>query len=577
MLERFELIYGQGSVVYGSDAIGGTVNAISYRPKDFEPGFHLGGRVYSRVATAERSIMGRLEVEGNVGRDVGFLGGISVKSFGDMISGDGDLPYTGYDQFDANFSIDWFVSDSLEWILAYQHSTQEDVPRTHKTIHAVPYEGTAIGSELQRNLDQTRDLVYSRWIWTEETAISDRIVATLSFQRQTEERNRVRSGDRRDISGFDVNTLGVSVQAEKDTSIGLWTYGADWYHDEVDSYRKNYRDGSLDSVDIQGPLGDDATYDLVGLFAQDEFHLAGVDWIAGLRFSYAAADAERVDNPEVPGSDPSTPGNVISISDSWGDVVGSVRGSVPVARDDLRAFFGVSQAFRAPTLYDLTSFESTSVFEVPTEGLDPETFLTFELGLKTDLEHVRGRIGGYYTLTNNVIVRSPTGEMMEDTPVVAKENSGSGYVAGIEFDGQWLPHPDWTAYAVLAWQDGEVDQYDFTIDEWVQGPISRLVPFQGNAGVRWEPAGQSFWVDGFTRFAAEADRLSLRDESDTERIPPGGTPGWITLNVRSGWHVNEQVTLALALENILDEDYRVHGAGLNEPGRNLVASVDFRF
>ncbi len=34
---------------------------------------------------------------------------------------------------------------------------------------------------------------------------------------------------------------------------------------------------------------------------------------------------------------------------------------------------------------------------------------------------------------------------------------------------------------------------------------------------------------------------------------------------------------SLALENLLDENYRVHGSGQNEPGRNFILSLDYRF
>ena len=32
---------------------------------------------------------------------------------------------------------------------------------------------------------------------------------------------------------------------------------------------------------------------------------------------------------------------------------------------------------------------------------------------------------------------------------------------------------------------------------------------------------------------SEQDKLSARDIADTQRIPPGGTPGYTTLNLRS--------------------------------------------
>jgi hemoglobin/transferrin/lactoferrin receptor protein len=37
------------------------------------------------------------------------------------------------------------------------------------------------------------------------------------------------------------------------------------------------------------------------------------------------------------------------------------------------------------------------------------------------------------------------------------------------------------------------------------------------------------------------------------------------------------MTVIAAVENLTDEDYRIHGSGLNEPGRNFIIGADLRF
>ena len=77
--------------------------------------------------------------------------------------------------------------------------------------------------------------------------------------------------------------------------------------------------------------------------------------------------------------------------------------------------------------------------------------------------------------------------------------------------------------------------------------------------------------------AGKADRLSTRDEGDTQRIPPGGTPGYTVLTVRGEWQARPDLTVSAALENLTDEDYRVHGSGQNEPGLNAVVGLNWKF
>ncbi len=579
MLDRLELVLGPSSVLYGSDAIGGAVNAIPKSVESFEPGFHLGGRVFFRYASAEDSYTERLEFVGNNG-PFGFIGGISMKSFGDLRAGrgSGELENTGYDQFDADFKLQYRPGDGIEWDIAYQHTSQDDVPRTHRTIFAVPFHSSTVGSELRRDLDQQRSLLYSRLTFIEPNQIWDRASITASFQRQEQKRDRLRTGGRQDLSGFDVNTYGLQAQVERDTAAGYFTAGADFYFDDIDSFRRNVVDGTPTSTEIQGPLGDESEYTTFGLYVQDEVNLFGVDWIAGLRYTFVDAESDRVDNPEVPGSDPSTPGNVISVDEDFDNVAASLRGSLPVTDDEAgRVFFGLSQGFRAPTISDLTAFDATSIFEVPTEDLDPEQFLQAEVGFKVDRPDYRGRIAGYWTWINDLIVASPTGEIIDDTPVVQKDNVGDGYVAGIEAEASVRVDPDWSVYGAIGWQSGEVEQFRFPSGEKTDKPLDRLMPLSGVAGVVYEPEGKGFWVDFFTRFADDASRLSLRDETDTQRIPPGGTPGYATLNIRGGYRVNEHVSISAAVENIADKDYRIHGSGQNEPGTNFITSIDVRF
>jgi len=93
--------------------------------------------------------------------------------------------------------------------------------------------------------------------------------------------------------------------------------------------------------------------------------------------------------------------------------------------------------------------------------------------------------------------------------------------------------------------------------------------------LRW--SRHDLWIEGAVLAAAKADKLSTRDAGDTSRIPPGGTPGYVVADLRAGWQAAPGLSLSLAIENVTDEDYRVHGSGVNEPGRNLVLACDWLF
>jgi hemoglobin/transferrin/lactoferrin receptor protein len=568
-VERLEVVRGPQSVLYGSDAVGGTVNALPRRRRSFCPGTHVNGGFAVRGAAGENALFERVEAEGNV-NGVGWAAGWTGKQYGDLRSGGGTLPYTSFDETDLDVRLD-AVRGPWEWTLGFQHVVQVDAPRTHSTVFAVPFAGSAVGTELRRDLDQRRDLLYGRATWNGRGPV-ERASLTLSYHRQREEQERLRTGQRLDVSGFDVDSLGAVLQVESRTRVGRITWGADWYHDEVDSFRDDFVAGVLTLQEVQGPVGDDARYDLAGAFVQDEITLGRVDLVAGARVTYAAAEADRVDDPQVAGSDPATPGNVIAVDGDWTSVVGSLRATWNVNRL-WRVYGGASQAFRAPTLSDLTAFETTSVVELPTPDLDAERFLQFELGAKTEQRRVSGNASVYYTILDDTIVRSPTGALIGGVPEVRKDSIGDGWIFGVELEAAVRIARSWTTFGVFSWMDGEVDQFT-AAQEPIRGPVSRLQPATGLLGLRFEPPQGRFWAQAEALFVADADDLSEKDKTDTQRIPPGGTPGYAILNLRGGVRLGRDVNLAVSLENLFDRDYRIHGSGVNEPGLNLVLVVD---
>ena len=71
--------------------------------------------------------------------------------------------------------------------------------------------------------------------------------------------------------------------------------------------------------------------------------------------------------------------------------------------------------------------------------------------------------------------------------------------------------------------------------------------------------------------------MNTRDRGDTQRIPPGGTPGYAVFNLKYGHQLTEALLLTLALENVTDEEYRIHGSGQNEPGINFIFGASMTF
>jgi len=375
----YDVVLGPASVEWGSDAIGGAVNA---RPAELPPVGDDGWapRLYARGGTADESLVLRAQSAGRSADGWGAAGGVSAKHFGDLRGGRsvGRQEKTGYDEQAADLLAEYRPAANARVTLGHQSVRQEDVWRTHRTIYGLDWKGLKHGDDWRLSYDQDRDLTWVRWRGDALAGgAADNAEVTVSRQSQREDQYRIRADGAPERQGFDVETWGLRLRAEAETVSGTWVYGADYYRDGVDSYARKYRaDGALVRREIQGPVADEAAYDLAGVFAADTLRSADGAWefTPGWRYQYARAEADRVRDPAA--------GRAISLRDDWSALVGSLRVGRQVAADGrLTVYGGVAQGFRAPNLSDLTRFDAarSDEIETPAPDLDPERFLTCDL------------------------------------------------------------------------------------------------------------------------------------------------------------------------------------------------------
>lgn len=574
----YELVMGPGSVLYGSDAIGGVMNALTIDPPDWTGEPLWERRLYYRGALAEESNIGRVQLGGRISEKLGFVAGYSYKDFGDLRGGKnvGTQKHSGYDEQDFDAKLNYYIDRNSTFTLGHQSVRENDAWRTHRTIYGIDWEGLSRGDGKVESYDQDRDLTYMKYQVKNIDGFVNGLNLTLSRHAQGEDLYRVKKDDKIERQGFDVETWGATLQLESETALGQWVYGLDYYHDIVDSYGRKYKaDGSLDKIEIQGTLADDASYDIAGLFVQDAIPcLDGrLDIIPGFRYTYASTDADKVKHPIT--------GERMSLSDDWQSAAGALRLLVPITQDRHHTFYAnVSQGFRAPSLMDLTRYDiaRSSEIEQISPDLDPERFIAYEIGFKSRIEKLVSQISYYYTSIDDMIIRTPTGKIIDGYTEVIKKNSGHGYVQGVEISETYYFMPQWSVWFAGSLTDGKVDSYPTSSSsEQERDYISRLMPPTAEIGLRWQSERAKYWCELVGDFAAEADKLSVEDKLDTQRIPPGGTPGYAVCHIRAGTQLTKALALSLALENVFDEDYRIHGSGVNEPGRNLILTAACNF
>lgn len=558
-ISKIELVRGPSSVLYGSDSLGGTLNVFS-KSSGFENeiGWFHGGNLFYRFDTNSESHVGRLEERFGVGGKWGATVGISLKDFGDIRDSNlGRMKNTGYYEESFDMKFEYALSSSSLLTLAHQYLNQDDVWRWHSTrfnpgwIHDDHI--TQPGTLDTRIYDQERSLTYLKLDGEGSHRLLRQWETVLSFQKSQDSETR----DGR-FTNLDVITYGLTFQGSGELGNGDLVWGFDYYHDEVDSEANEAR---------RRPVADDASYDTLGAFAQYKWNVTDeLEVSAGLRASYFRANWGKVFNRSI-GEDESGNG-------SWSDLSMSVRLNYEL-NDENHFFGGISQGFRAPNLEDLTgsNISNSSDEVVGSSDVDPEDVLSFELGLKNESDNVRLSTSVFYTAIRNPITRVIDNTGAETLNRIT--NGEEGYLYGVELEGGWQISDQWRLSGNLTWQDGKQDSLDELGGVVTGDTIRRLSPFAGSTSLRWSHPNEKIWIEGVVIAAATQNNLAAEDLRDDQRIPTNGTPGYIVGSVRAGWHARENVLLTLGLENLTDEDYRVHGSGVNETGFNAVLGVKF--
>ena len=579
-IDEIEVIKSQGSVLYGSDAVGGTVNlhtrSADFRSEKDGSGFAHGSALY-RYDTNGGSQTGRIESQTGQGGDFGLHAGVTYRDFGDIRDRVlGTMEKTGYEEFDYDLRADVALDARNTFTVAHQRVDQDDVWRTHNTIYFEPWQGTSLANpDLARIYDQERTLSYARLAGEDLGGAIDGYKLTVSYQQSEEGFNRTRTtggvNTSVQLDQTDIDTLGAALSFESNVDDATITYGADWYRDSIDSTTRttvfNPAGAVLSSTQaIQGPLGDDARYDLVGVFAQGRVPVSEVaDVTLGGRYTYAAADIGRL-------SDGGNPATAISAEKDWEEATFNARINVR-ASEDWSVYAGASQAFRAPNIDDLSGVKPsrTNVISQGSLEVKPEQFLTYEIGTRHVGKEVGLQAALFYTDIDDLITEQtvpgsgPAGEVL-----VKGTNGANGWLAGGEIEASWQLDRDWRASSFVAYVDGESDVYPTGSLTSVEQPISRLMPFTGSLALRWTHEQGRFWVEGRTIAAAHEGRLNDADRADTSRFPPGGTPEYWVVMLSSGYKATDNLDLFLTLENVSDTSYRIHGSGVNQPGFNAI-------
>ena len=556
-LDRIEVVRGPSGTLYGGDAMGGVVHMRTPDLAFDGTEWQWRGRVRAIASSADDMRLGRVQVEG--GRE-GFAlsAGTTWQDVGDLRIGGGRvLPFSGMQQRNGDLRLQAAVGERHTVVLQAQWSEQPKTPRHDALVPGfgqVNPETSVFFFEPQR-----RAFTQLRWridggTWFDHAELrvgrqridDDRRTREFGASNEDRERNRV-------------TTTGVTADFGKDFGPAhRLDWGAEFYRDDVRAARTR-TNLATGATSVRAPrFPDGSRMDGWGVYAAHDWRDGRWDVTTGLRYSRFTVT--------LPGSG-SVPGVRLAPDDLSGHIGASFE-----ATDALRLVANLGRGFRAPNVFDLGVFgpRPGNRYSVPNPDLSPERVTTLDAGLKFGGERLSAELIAYRSWYRDKITSVLTGDTVGSALVVQNRNVTALDLWGVEAGVRaWLPAPRVTLHATATWTRGDEDTATGTM------PADRIPPLFGKLSAAWQ-ATDRVELEAYVFYATRQGRLSSRDAIDP-RINPRGTAGWGTFNVRVAWRATDALAFALRAENLADKNYREHGSGLDEPGRNAILTLDYRF
>ncbi len=543
-IEQIEVVRGAGSVLYGSDALGGTIQVFTRNPQFSANKFRFGGAAYAKYLSddMEKSGRGELKLSGN---KVAILAGFDYKDFGDLVAGKdlGKEAPSAYNEMAGDLKSVFKLGGKGLLTLAYNGVFQSDVGRYDQVAQR--------GYAFWQFNPQNRQMAYARLQfanadhkWLNEWKV------TASWQNLLEGREFRRNDSTVQTEEEDeVNTIGVIGEVISQPG-ERWRIvsGVEFYNDRVNSQAQNRDIETGVITPRRGLYPEEDTYtDNLAIFTSHTLDFSKLSLNLGARFNYFSLRIQDA-----------TFGNT-EINPTA--LVGNA--SVCYALTSAQALTAsVNTGFRAPNVNDVSTFGSFDFgIETPSTGLKPEKTLTFELGYKIKTPVFAANLAAYRTQLYDLIARVRSTFNGQPTyngeDVYKKENVSESYLQGVEFDGHIRLNNRLSVFASAAYTYGQ----NTSADE----PMRRIPPFNGRVAFSYRHTGwfgQAEWL-----YAGEQNRLAGDDKSD-HRINPNGTPAWNIFNLKAGYRFNK-IELNAGLQNLFNEAYRIHGSGVDGIGRSF--------
>jgi len=325
-----------------------------------------------------------------------------------------------------------------------------------------------------------------------------------------------------------------------------------------------------------------AVWTSLGAYINNEYRLSdNLTLQAGLRYNQIIIEADFSNNIDF------YPFPFSTAEVNNGALTASLGGVYrPNEKLVIRANFGT--AFRAPNVDDIGKmFDSEpGAVVVPNPDLQAEYAYNFDLGIaKVFSDYVKIDLTGYYTILQNALVRRDfqlnaqdsifyDGEMSK---VQAIQNAAVANVYGLQFGIEVKLPSGFMFLSDLNYQIGKEE-----LDDGTLSPSRHASPMFGVSRLRYKYKDLTLEFNTIYQAEHSHDDLSVSERGKYEiyALDKNGntfSPAWYSLNFKSFYKLNQTIDIIAGIENISDQRYRPYSSGISAAGRNFILSLRLNF
>ncbi len=546
-IRKLEVARGTGSVQYGSDALGGVVQVFTKEPT-FAQKKTIQATLIGKIMSHDMEYSGRAEVQYQ-SKKIAILVGYSNKKFGDLWGGDSTKKQTpsGYHEkaFDVKFK--WKISTNTTLTAAHQFLQQRNVPLYHRVkLENFTYYFFA---------PQQRQMSYVKLEIDGKKKVFNKFSLTSSLQRSLEIRSYQRNENSNKFLEEDkVRTIGITGDILSILTKN-WTAnsGIEFYHDKVNSIKKQINLSTNLTLNQRGLYPDNSTNANFSLYTLHHIKINRFEIEAGLRYNSFSIKI------------PDTVTTILKLGDITVNPSSLVTNLALLYRlnNQISVYTSFSTGYRTPNIDDMGTLGLVDFrYEIPYYNLKPEKTYNTEIGYRFNSKKIQATVALFYMHMTNLITRVKiNNEQVGGYNVYSKQNSNQSYIRGFEASFNYSISKSFVLQTGAAYAFGQ----NISANE----PMRRIPPFNGRVLLNYRHKNLQASIENL--FSSMQDRLAQGDIADN-RIPFGGTPKWNVINIYSSYE-KEKFAVRLALQNVLNNDYRTHGSGINSVGRSVTLSV----